>query len=53
MEVPIDGDLLPEVLRNPQYRERAGAIAARYRDVPRTRALEEIIRLIEQALEEG
>jgi UDP:flavonoid glycosyltransferase YjiC (YdhE family) len=46
-------DLLPEVLRNPQYRAGAGAIAARYRDVPRTRALEEIIRLIEQALEEG
>lgn len=46
-------DVLDEVLRNPRYREAAAAVAARYRNMPRTRALQEMIRLIGQALEDG
>ncbi|MDB5991389.1 MAG: glycosyl transferase 1 family protein [Herbaspirillum sp.] len=43
-------NVLSEVLRNPQYRDGAGAVSARYRDVPRSRALEEITGLIEHIL---
>ncbi|MFM0334370.1 glycosyltransferase [Paraburkholderia strydomiana] len=44
-------NVLGEVL--PRYREAAATVAARYRNRPRTRALEEVTGLIGQALEAG
>jgi UDP:flavonoid glycosyltransferase YjiC (YdhE family) len=42
--------VLGELTRNPRYKESATAVAARYRDISPSRALEEIVRVIEQAL---